>query len=196
MTGGKLVAKILKRYGVENLHTLCGGHIMEIYEGCRDYGIRVIDWRHEQAAGFAADAEGRLRGIPGVAVVTAGPGVMNVVTAVANAWRARSPMIVIGGQAPTFLIGKGALQEMDHVSVLKPITKWSVQVPDVKSIPEFLSRAFCAALDGAPGPVFLEMPMDILFNPSDEREALEIHWARPEAPDSIARKIFEFLKET
>ncbi len=195
MTGGRLVGKILSRYGVKHLHTLCGGHIMEIYEGCLDYGVRVIDYRHEQAAVFAADAAGRITGIPGVAAVTAGPGVMNAVTSVANAWRACAPLIVIGGQAPTFLRGKGALQEMNHVDVMKPITKLSVAVPDTKSIPEFMSMAFSAALDGVPGPVYLEMPMDILFNPSDDLEALEYSFKRPEASDAVAKKIYDKLKE-
>lgn len=147
-----------------HLFTLSGGHIMEIYEGCADVGVPVIDFRHEQAAGFAAEAAARLTRKIGVCAVTAGPGVMNVVTAVANAWRSQTPMIVIGGQAAQPTIGMGALQEMDHVSVLKPITKWSVQVPSPKAIPEYLSRAFTAATTGVMGPVFLECPMDILFD--------------------------------
>ncbi|MCX7734470.1 MAG: thiamine pyrophosphate-binding protein [bacterium] len=196
MTGGRLVGKIISRYGVKHLHTLCGGHIMEIYEGCADYGVRVVDYRHEQAAVFAADAAGRVSGIPGVAAVTAGPGVMNAVTSVANSWRAQTPMIVIGGQAPIFFKGKGALQEMDHIEVMKPITKWSAQVPDTKSIPDYLSRAFSAAMDGVPGPVYLEMPMDILFNPSDDLEALEYSFRRPECSDKTAREIKEAIKSS
>lgn len=153
-----------------HLFTLSGGHIMEIYEGCADVGVPVIDFRHEQSAGFAAEAAARLTRRIGVCAVTAGPGVMNVVTAVANAWRSQTPMIVIGGQAALPTIGMGALQEMDHVSVLKPITKWSVQVPSPKAIPEYLSRAFTAATSGVMGPVFLECPMDILFDRANAEE--------------------------
>jgi len=169
---------------------------MEIYEGCADYGVRVVDYRHEQAAVFAADAAGRVTGYIGVAAVTAGPGVMNAITGVANAFRANSPLILIGGQAPTFFYGKGALQEMDHVSVLKPITKWAVQVPDTKSIPEYMARAFSAALDGLPGPVYVEVPMDIIFNPADDLEALEIYYSRPDASQKIADAIYEKLRES
>ncbi|GBD03645.1 Acetolactate synthase large subunit IlvG [bacterium HR19] len=196
MTGGRLVGKILAKYGVKNLHTLCGGHIMEIYEGCADYGVRVVDYRHEQAAVFAADAAGRVSGIPGVAAVTAGPGVMNGVTGVANAWRAQSPLILIGGQAPTFLRGKGALQELDHVSVLKPITKWAVQVPDVSSIPDYLSRAFRAAMDGVPGPVYIEIPMDILFSPSEDISALEYSFTRPRASEKTVQEILSAIRRS
>ncbi|MCA9433373.1 MAG: acetolactate synthase, partial [Candidatus Omnitrophica bacterium] len=121
MHGGKLVAKTLKSAGVECLFTLCGGHVMPIYDGCQDEGIRIIDVRHEQASTHAADAWSRVNpGKIGVAVVTAGPGVTDAVTGVANAWRANSPMLVIGGQGPFGNRGKGSLQEMDHVALMKP----------------------------------------------------------------------------
>src|SRR5262245_37242026 len=100
VTGGHLVARALKAEGVEAIFTLCGGHIMDVYDGCVDAGIRIIDVRHEQAAGHAADAWTRLTGVPGCAVVTAGPGITDVVTAVANAWRAQTPLLVLGGQGP------------------------------------------------------------------------------------------------
>ncbi|MEN3041303.1 MAG: thiamine pyrophosphate-binding protein [Bacteroidia bacterium] len=163
-TGGRLMARCLRDMGMTHLFTLSGGHIMEIYEGCAEVDVPVIDFRHEQSAGFAAEAAARLTRKIGVCAVTAGPGVMNVVTAVANAWRSQTPMIVIGGQAAQPTLGMGALQEMDHVSVLKPITKWSVRVTSPKDIPEYLKRAFLAATSGVMGPVFLECPMDILFD--------------------------------
>ncbi|MCS7296792.1 MAG: thiamine pyrophosphate-binding protein [Bacteroidia bacterium] len=166
-TGGRLMARLLRDMGMTHLFTLSGGHIMEIYEGCADVGVPVIDFRHEQAAGFAAEAAARLTRRIGVCAVTAGPGVMNVVTAVANAWRSQTPLIVIGGQAAQPTIGMGALQEMDHVAVLKPITKWSVRIPSPKDIPEYLKRAFNAATTEVMGPVFLECPMDILFDKAD-----------------------------
>ena len=124
--GGRLVAKALKAAGVECVFTLSGGHVMGIYDGCIDEGIRVIDVRHEQAAAHAADAWARLNpGRVGVAILTAGPGVTDGVTGVANAWRANSPILVIGGQGPFNNLRRGSLQEMDHVSVMKPITKWA-----------------------------------------------------------------------
>ncbi|MCX7763318.1 MAG: thiamine pyrophosphate-binding protein [Bacteroidia bacterium] len=194
-TGGRLMARLLKEMGMTHLFTLSGGHIMEIYEGCADVGVPVIDFRHEQAAGFAAEAAARLTRKIGVCAVTAGPGVMNVVTAVANAWRSQTPMIVIGGQAALPTIGKGALQEMDHVSVLKPITKWSVQVPSPKAIPEYLKRAFTAATTGVMGPVFLECPMDILFDKaSAENEEIASEIEPFEAPEEEVKAALEILK--
>ena len=124
--GGRLAAKTLKAAGVECVFTLSGGHVMGIYDGCIDEGIRVIDVRHEQAATHAADAWARLNpGKVGVAVLTAGPGVTDGVTGVANAWRANSPILVLGGQGPFNNLRRGSLQEMDHVSLMQPITKWA-----------------------------------------------------------------------
>jgi len=167
-TGGRLMARLLRDYGMTHLFTLSGGHIMEIYEGCADVGVPVIDFRHEQAAGFAAEAAARLTRKIGVCAVTAGPGVLNAVTAVANAWRSQTPIIVIGGQAAQPTIGKGALQEMDHVAVMQPITRWAVRINSPKEIPDMLARAFQAATAELPGPVFLEVPMDVLFDRAPE----------------------------
>src|SRR5690606_9173592 len=126
MHGGQLVAKSLKAAGVECVFTLSGGHIMPIYAGCLEEGIEIIDVRHEQAAAHAADAWSRVcPGSVGVALVTAGPGVTDAVTGVANAWRANSPVLVIGGQGPFANRGRGSLQEMDHVALMRPITKWA-----------------------------------------------------------------------
>jgi acetolactate synthase I/II/III large subunit len=160
---GKLVARALKNEGTEVVFTLCGGHVMSIYDGCIDEGIRVVDVRHEATAAFAADGWSRLTGRPGVAIVTAGPGVTNAVTAVANAWRAQSPAVILGGQGPHNLVGKGALQEMDGIGLMKPITKWQVQVTDPKRIPETIATAFRQAASGVPGPVYVELPVDVLF---------------------------------
>ena len=162
--GGALVAQALKREGVTHVFTLCGGHIQHIYDGCLDENIRVVDFRHEQAAGHAAEGWARATGKPGVALVTAGPGVTDAVTAVANAHRGGVPMVLIGGQGPRFFSGMGSLQEMDHVSLMRSITKWSVTVPETRRIPDFLAMAFRKATTGVPGPVFLEMPLDLLMN--------------------------------
>ena len=123
LTGGELVARVLKQAGVGHVFTLCGGHILPIYDGCVKDGIGVIDVRHEQAAAHAADAYARLTRNVGVAIVTAGPGVTDAVTGVANAYAARSPLLLIGGAAPLGLRGLGALQEMEQVALLRPITK-------------------------------------------------------------------------
>ena len=168
ITGGEVVARILSDRGVTTLFTLCGGHIAPIYDGCLNHNIRIIDTRHEQSAGFAADAWARLTRNIGVAAVTAGPGVANAVTAVANAYQAGSPLVLLGGAAPTDFIGRGALQEMEQVELLRPITKWSATVGDVRRIPDILSKAIRIATSGRPGPVFVELPFDVLGDTVDE----------------------------
>jgi len=166
--GGRLVSKALARHGVTHLFTLCGGHIQAIYDGCLDDGIRVVDTRHEQTAGHAADGYARVTGRPGVCAVTAGPGVTDVVTAVANAQRAGVPMVVFGGAGPRALQDMGSLQDMNHVELMRPITKWSVAVPSTDRIQEYVDSAFRIAQSNVPGPVFLEMPLDLLMNWADD----------------------------
>ena len=166
--GGRLVSKALARHGVTHLFTLCGGHIQAIYDGCLDDDIRVVDTRHEQTAGHAADGYARVNGRPGVCAVTAGPGVTDVVTAVANAHRGGIPMIVIGGAGPRALQDMGSLQDMNHVELMRPITKWSVAVPSTDRIQEYIDSAFRVAQANVPGPVFLEIPLDLLMNWADD----------------------------
>jgi acetolactate synthase I/II/III large subunit len=161
--GGQLAARALKQAGVECIFTLSGGHVMAIYDGCIDEGIKIIDVRHEQAAVHAADAWSRLNpGKVGCAVLTAGPGVTDGVTGVANAWRANSPILVIGGQGPFNNMRRGSLQEMDHVAVMKPITKWADTCYATDRIPDYIEMAVRHAVSGNPGPSFLEIPMDVL----------------------------------
>ena len=161
--GGRIVSKALAQEGVTHLFTLCGGHIQNIYDGCLDDGIRVVDVRHEQTAGHAADGWARATGQPGVCAVTAGPGVTDVVTSVANAQKAGVPMVCIGGQGPRFFADMGSLQDMNHVELMRPITKWSVSVPDIKRLGEYVSSAFRVATSGVPGPVFVEYPLEVLW---------------------------------
>src|ERR1700691_4485685 len=125
ISGGHLVARALRAEGIEAVFTLCGGHIIAIYDGCIDEGTRLIDVRHEQAAAHAADAWTRLTGVPGCAVVTAGPGTTDTVTPVANAWEAQTPIPVLGGQGALKQAYMGSLQELDHVGIMKPITKFA-----------------------------------------------------------------------
>jgi acetolactate synthase-1/2/3 large subunit len=166
--GGRLAARALKQAGVECIFTLSGGHVMAIYDGCIDEGIKVVDVRHEQAAVHAADAWSRLHTDQiGVAVLTAGPGVTDGVTGVANAWRASSPILVIGGQGPFAQLRRGSLQEMDHVSVMRPITRWADSCYDTRRIPEYIEIAVRHAVSGIPGPSFLEIPVDTLMGQAE-----------------------------
>jgi acetolactate synthase-1/2/3 large subunit len=170
--GGRIVAKALKAEGVSHLFTLCGGHIQAIYDGCLDEDIRVVDFRHEQSAAHAADGWARATGKPGVAAVTAGPGVTDAVTAVANAQRAGVPMLLIGGQGPRVLQDKGSLQDMDHVQLMKSITKWSASVPESRRLAEYVAMAFRYATSGVPGPVFLEIPLDFMMDMKPEDQVI------------------------
>jgi len=162
--GGKLAARALKEAGVECIFTLSGGHIMPLYDGCKEQGIRIIDVRHEQAAVHAADAWARCNpGKIGVAAITAGPGVTDGVTGIANAWRANSPILVFGGQGPFENLRRGSLQEMDHIGVVKPITKYADAIYQTHRIPEYIELAIRHAVSGIPGPAYLEIPMDIFM---------------------------------
>jgi acetolactate synthase-1/2/3 large subunit len=162
ISGGHLVAKALKAEGVDTIFTLCGGHIIDIYDGCVDEGISVIDVRHEQVAAHAADGYARVTGRPGCAVVTAGPGTSDAVTGVANAFRAESPMLLIGGQGALSQHKMGSLQDLPHVDMLGPITKFAATVPSTARAADLVSMAFRECYHGAPGPSFLEIPRDVL----------------------------------
>jgi len=165
--GGSLAARALKDAGVGAIFTLTGGHIMPILDGALDEDIPVIDVRHEQAAVHAADAYSRLNpGRIGCAVLTAGPGVTDGVTGIANAWRANSPILVIGGQGPFSNLRRGSLQEMDHVRMIRPISKWADACYQTDRIPEYIEMAVRTAVSGVPGPAFLEIPMDVLMAPA------------------------------
>jgi acetolactate synthase-1/2/3 large subunit len=169
--GGKLAARSLKQAGVECIFTLSGGHIMPLYDGCLDEGIRIVDVRHEQAAVHAADSWARCNpGKIGVAAVTAGPGVTDGVTGVANAWRANSPILVFGGQGPFANLRRGSLQEMDHIGVMRPITKYADAVYQTHRIPEYIELAIRHAVSGIPGPAYLEIPMDVFMGQADEAQ--------------------------
>src|SRR2546427_7976430 len=171
LTGGHLVARTLKQAGVGHVFTLCGGHILPIYDGCVSEGLQVLDMRHEQACAHAGDAYARLTRNVGVAVVTAGPGVTDAVTGVANAYAARSPLLLIGGAAPLGLRGLGALQETEQLALLRPITKGAWSVAETRQIPEVLATAIRTALSGRPGPVFVEIPVDLLMTTIEDRLA-------------------------
>ncbi|WP_433873726.1 thiamine pyrophosphate-binding protein [Saccharopolyspora sp. CA-218241] len=157
-----MVAKALRAEGVDTIFTLCGGHIIDIYDGCVDEGIEVIDVRHEQVAAHAADGYARITGRPGCAVVTAGPGTTDAVTGVANALRAESPLLLIGGQGALSQHKMGSLQDLPHVDMMGPITKFAATVPHTERVADLVSMAFRECYHGAPGPSFLEIPRDVL----------------------------------
>ena len=170
MNGGELAAEVLVRHGVRTLFTLCGGHISPILVGAAKRGIRVIDTRDEATAVFAADAVSRLTGVPGVAAVTAGPGVTNTVTAITNARLAQSPLVLLGGATAGILKGRGALQDIDQIAVVRSPMKWTAVARSVRDVPRLLTTAFARAQEGVPGPVFLELPVDLLYDESLVRE--------------------------
>jgi acetolactate synthase-1/2/3 large subunit len=174
--GGDLIADVLARHGATHLFTLCGGHISPILTGAQARGLRVVDVRDEANAVFAADAVARMTGTVGVAAVTAGPGVTNTVTAVKNAQLAQSPVILLGGATATLLKGRGALQDIDQLSLMKPITKWATTVKTVPALAPTIERACEVATSGVPGPVFVEVPVDLLYP-----EAIVRMWYEKEA---------------
>jgi acetolactate synthase-1/2/3 large subunit len=169
--GGVLAARAIKAHRVDTIFTLAGGHLMPIYEGCRLEGVRVIDTRHEETAAYAAQAWGRINRACGVVVATAGPGVTGTVTAVASSFVAQTPLVVIGGARPLAQAGRLALQELDTPAILRPITKWAGVCDRPERIPEYVATAFRHALAQPRGPVYLELPMDVLFADADDVEA-------------------------
>src|SRR6195952_1870421 len=171
MNGGDRIASVLVEREVRFLFTLCGGHIAPIYVGAKRHGIRVVDVRHEVDAVFAADAVFRLTGVPGVAAVTAGPGVTNTITAIKNAQLAQSGIVLLGGAAATLLKGRGALQDIDQQALFAPHVKWAATAKAVRDLVPMLEKAFAVARAGVPGPVFLECPVDLLYD-----EALVRQW--------------------
>lgn len=162
VSGGRLVAKALKNEGVDTIFTLCGGHIIDIYDGCIDEEIKVVDVRHEQTAAHAADGYARQTGRLGCVVTTAGPGCTNAVTGVATAFRSESPILHIGGQSSLTQHKMGSLQDLPHVDMMAPITKFSSGVFSTERIADMISMAARECFAGAYGPSYLEIPRDIL----------------------------------
>jgi thiamine pyrophosphate-dependent acetolactate synthase large subunit-like protein len=168
--GGDRIVTVLQSHGVSLLFTLCGGHISPILTSAKAHGIRVIDVRNEATAVFAADGAARLTGIPGVAAVTAGPGVTNSVTALKNAQLAQSPTLVLGGAAPTLLQGHGALQDIDQHLVVAPHVKFLKRVRRARDLGRATNDALAAVRAGVQGPAFVECPVDLLYPKSLVRE--------------------------
>ncbi|KAL6625415.1 thiamine diphosphate-binding protein [Neocallimastix sp. 'constans'] len=170
--GGRLVANAFKAYGITHVFTLTGGHISPILVECDRAGIKVIDTRHEVTAVYAADAMARLTGKCGIALVTSGPGLTNTITAVENAHLAESPLLLISGAAPLVQHKRGALQDIDHAGLMKTVCKYSKKVFTVRDIVPEIKKAMKIALSGVPGPVFLEIPYDVLYSYDHVKNAL------------------------
>jgi len=167
--GGELLMRVFDRAGIRTIFTLHGGHLDAIYQAARERDVRLVDTRHEQAAGHAADGWARTTGQPGVAIVTAGPGVTDCTTAIANAYLDCVPTLFIGGAAPLRDAETLPLQGgLDQVAMMTPITKWAHRVTHTHRIPELVAQALRTAVSGRPGPVFLELPIDVLFARVDE----------------------------
>ena len=162
ISGGHLVAKALKNEGVDTIFTLCGGHIIDIYDGCIDEGIRIIDVRHEQTAAHAADGYARQTGKLGCVVTTAGPGCTNAMTGIATAFRSESPVLHIGGQSSLTQHKMGSLQDLPHVEMMTPITKFAAGVMSTERVADMISMAARECFSGAYGPSYLEIPRDVL----------------------------------
>ena len=162
VSGGHLVARALKNEGVDTIFTLCGGHIIDIYDGCLDEGIKIVDVRHEQTAAHAADGYARQTGKLGCVVTTAGPGCTNAITGIATAFRSESPILHIGGQSSLSQHKQGSLQDLPHVDIMKPITKFASGVFSTERVADMISMAARECFTGAYGPSYLEIPRDIL----------------------------------
>jgi acetolactate synthase-1/2/3 large subunit len=178
--GGRLVAQRLKAQGVTKLFTLSGGHLFSIYDGCREEGIDIVDVRHEQTAAFAAEGWAKVTREPGVAALTAGPGVTNGMSAMASALMNNSPMVVLGGRAPAMRWGQGSLQEIDHVPFVRPVTKFAATPESTADIPGLVDDAFAAAMTPHTGPAFVDFPLDYVFMEGDD--ATGGSPGRPEVP--------------
>ncbi len=196
--GGRLVAQRLKAHGVTKLFTLSGGHIFSIYDGCREEGIDIIDVRHEQTATFAAEGWAKATREPGVAALTAGPGVTNGMSAMGSAQMNNSPIVVLAGRAPAMRWGQGSLQEIDHVPFVKPLTKLAATPDTTAEIPGLVDDAFLAAQAPHGGPAFVDFPMDLVFSegPVLEDGRTAPHASTGSEPDGAAMdRAIALLKE-
>ncbi|HEY5193218.1 MAG TPA: acetolactate synthase [Solirubrobacteraceae bacterium] len=169
--GGRLIARRLKAHGVSKLFTLSGGHLFSIYDGCREEGIEIVDVRHEQTAAFAAEGWAKVTREPGVCALTAGPGVTNGMSAMASAQANHTPMLVLGGRAPTMRWGQGSLQEIDHVPFVRPLCKLATTAQSTAEIPGLVDEALATAMAAHGGPTFLDFPLDYVFMSAPEPDS-------------------------
>lgn len=189
--GGQIIARALKYEGVDTIFTLTGGHIVAILDGCVQEGIRVVDVRHEQAAIHAAEAYYRLTGKLGVAAVTAGPGVTDAVTGVANAWFSGAPVLLLGGRHFIRQELKGGLQEMDHPQLFRSITAWAATAWETNRLADYIATAARHAFAGRGAPVFLDVPMDVQFDVAEETTIAWPENHRPSPPGASPHDVDE-----
>src|SRR6266516_2763079 len=168
LIGSEILAQSLKSQGVDTMFYIMGGPMLATEATCIKLGIRAIDTRHEQAAALSAEAWGRVMRKPGVCMGASGPGATNLLTGVADAFANASPLVAIGGSSPRVSFGMEAFQEIDQVAVMRPVTKWADRIYDARRIPEIVATAFRQATTGRPGPVYLDLPGDVLGEAVDE----------------------------
>lgn len=161
--GGQLALAAIQAAGVKEMFTLSGGHVFPLYDAAHQAGFALYDVRHEQTAVFAAEAVAKLQRRPGVAVLTAGPGVTNGISGLTSAFFNAAPVLVLGGRAPQFRWGSGSLQEIDHVPLVREITKHAATVTATESIPAAINEALSNSLTGHRGPSFLDFPLEVIF---------------------------------
>ena len=201
VNGSQILARALRKQGVDTMFYLMGGPMLDAESFCIKEGIRSIDVRHEQAAAMMAHAWGRVTNRVGVCMAASGPGTINLTTGVGNAWADASPLLAIGGASPLIMSGKGIFQECDQLSIFKPITKWADRCSDPRHIPDMITTALRQASTGRPGPVYLDMPGDVLYKDVDEdsidyREAsASMSKARPQGDLDAVRAAIKLLGE-
>lgn len=202
LRGHHILSQALLHEGVDTAFYLMGGPLIDAVNNCVREGIRMIDVRHEQGAALMAQAYSRIQRRPGICMAASGPGVINLTTGIANAFADCVPVVAIGGAAPTVNYEKGAFQEIDQVSIMQPITKWSGRCYEAKRIPEYINMALRRAMSGRPGPVYLELPGDVLYNQFVSPD--EIEWprstkgtdrARPEASAAVIDEVIALLEK-
>lgn len=181
VNAGHLIARRLRASGIDTIFTLSGGHLFSIYDGCRAENIRLIDTRHEQTAAFAAEGWSKVTRVPGVAALTAGPGVTNGMSAMSAAQQNQSPLVVLGGRAPAMRWGQGSLQEIDHVPFVAPLTRFAATAASPDAVGPLIDDALRAAVGAPSGVAFVDFPMDHVFgeahdagNPGALTEAVEL----------------------
>jgi acetolactate synthase-1/2/3 large subunit len=184
MNGSQILAEALERQGVDMFFFIMGAPMLMVEAEALARGLRGIDVRHEQAAAMMAHAYARLRRRPGVCMAASGPGVTNLVTGIAHAWADGVPVIALGGSAPVGTWGRGAFQEIDQLAMMAPCTKWAARVHHPRRLPEFLDEAFSRAMSGKPGPVYLDLPGDVLFQ---EVDPAKVAWPEPWDPETRSR---------
>jgi len=201
LNGSQLLARTLRMHGVDTMFYVMGGPMLAAESACISEGIRAIDVRHEQAGAMMAHAWGRILNRVGVCMACSGPGSTNLVTGVATAWADSAPLLAIGGSAPAHSAGIGQFQEVDQVGIFKPVTKWAERVLDPRRVPDMVATAIRQAITGVPGPVYLDMPGDVLYQEVDESQVRypdprrSLARARPSGNAEAVREAISLLEK-